>query len=273
MLAVWRGGIRLLGGIAGAILINVPRVRRYGYRFFQVMDPAAVALAMGIAIGRIGDLVDRGSPRGKPTSWALAWTYHGGTLAPPWACSGRTLRGRTCSTAHARSCSIGRGATPVRAHGQVLSRGVGVHQTALVRHGQSRRPCSRCCGSSTDGSSASWVCLACVFGLLVRLRRGSSHRLPAHRQGVLRLFTGSSVDGDHRRGDQRRAPAGVGAYAPSSESDVCRAQRRLGHSASASEVTVARARTGEEPRRPSRRGAVPRRPAIRLHDPTDDHAG
>ena len=40
MLAIWRGGIWLLGGIAGAIVINIPRMRRYGYRFFQVVDPA-----------------------------------------------------------------------------------------------------------------------------------------------------------------------------------------------------------------------------------------
>ena len=83
MLSIWRGGISLLGGIAGAVLINVPRFRRYGYRFFQVADPGAVALALGIAIGRIGDLII-GDHLGKPTSWLLAWKYHGGTLAPPW---------------------------------------------------------------------------------------------------------------------------------------------------------------------------------------------
>ena len=42
MLALWNGGLTLLGGIAGAILINVPRFRRYGYSFFQVMDPAVI---------------------------------------------------------------------------------------------------------------------------------------------------------------------------------------------------------------------------------------
>jgi phosphatidylglycerol:prolipoprotein diacylglycerol transferase len=36
MIAIWRGGISLLGGIAGAVLINVPFMRKYGYRFFQV---------------------------------------------------------------------------------------------------------------------------------------------------------------------------------------------------------------------------------------------
>ena len=67
-LYVWKGGISLLGGITGAIVINIPRMRKYGYRFFQVMDPAAVALALGIGIGRIGDLII-GDHLGKPTSW------------------------------------------------------------------------------------------------------------------------------------------------------------------------------------------------------------
>ena len=84
-LYVWKGGISLLGGITGAIVINIPRMRKYGYRFFQVMDPAAVALALGIGIGRIGDLII-GDHLGKPTSWWLAWTYHGGNLAPPFNC-------------------------------------------------------------------------------------------------------------------------------------------------------------------------------------------
>ena len=84
-LYVWKGGISLLGGITGAIVINIRRMHKYGYRFFQVMDPAAVALAIGIGIGRIGDLII-GDHLGKPTSWLLAWTYHGGNLAPPFTC-------------------------------------------------------------------------------------------------------------------------------------------------------------------------------------------
>jgi phosphatidylglycerol:prolipoprotein diacylglycerol transferase len=83
-LQIWKGGISLLGGIAGAIIINIRRMKKYGYRFLQVMDPSMVALSMGIGIGRIGDLII-GDHLGKPTSWFLAWTYHGGTLAPPCA--------------------------------------------------------------------------------------------------------------------------------------------------------------------------------------------
>ena len=80
MLALWNGGLTLLGGIAGAILINVPLMRRYGYSFFQVMDGAVIGIAFGIAFGRIGDLII-GDHLGTPTSWALAFGYEGGQPA------------------------------------------------------------------------------------------------------------------------------------------------------------------------------------------------
>lgn len=56
-IAVWEGGISLLGGIFGAILLNVGFLRGRGLRFFPAMDAAVVGLAVGIGIGRIGDLV------------------------------------------------------------------------------------------------------------------------------------------------------------------------------------------------------------------------
>ena len=125
---VWKGGISLLGGIAGAILINVPRMRRYGYRFLQVMDPASICLALGIAIGRIGDLII-GDHLGKPTSWLLAWTYRGGTLAPPFNCADGVcqagLQGNHLETIQRA------GAKLLDAKGAVIATGVGVHQTAL----------------------------------------------------------------------------------------------------------------------------------------------
>jgi phosphatidylglycerol---prolipoprotein diacylglyceryl transferase len=130
MLAVWRGGISLLGGIAGAILINVPAMRRHGYRFFQVMDPSVVALAFGIAVGRIGDLVI-GDHLGTPTSWLLAFTYEGGTLAPPYDCVGEAC---TALLSNGNVLEITRGGATLfadRTREIVLSDGVGVHQTAL----------------------------------------------------------------------------------------------------------------------------------------------
>ena len=128
MLAVWRGGISLLGGIAGATIVNVPRVRRRGYRFFQVADAVAPALALGIAIGRIGDLII-GDHLGRPTSWFLAWRYHGGTLAPPFNCA-NDLCQAGLQGGHLETVSRA-GARLLDGQGNLIAQGVGVHQTAL----------------------------------------------------------------------------------------------------------------------------------------------
>jgi phosphatidylglycerol---prolipoprotein diacylglyceryl transferase len=70
--AVWKGGISLLGGIAGAILAGVPKMRSEGLSFWKVMDLAVPCVAMGIVIGRIGDLVIA-DHLGKPTDFFLGY--------------------------------------------------------------------------------------------------------------------------------------------------------------------------------------------------------
>jgi phosphatidylglycerol:prolipoprotein diacylglycerol transferase len=127
MLAVWRGGISLIGGIVGAVIVTYPIMKRFGYRFLQVMDPAAIGLAFGIAVGRIGDLII-GDHLGKPTSWALAFRYEGGQLA------GYSCNAGICQTSLAGGQAqtiTERGATLIGADTRVLANGVGVHQTAL----------------------------------------------------------------------------------------------------------------------------------------------
>ena len=69
---VWEGGISLLGGITGAVLAAVPYVRKHRLGFWRMADFAAPGLALGIALGRIGDLVI-GDHLGKPTTFALGW--------------------------------------------------------------------------------------------------------------------------------------------------------------------------------------------------------
>jgi len=128
MLAIWRGGISLIGGIAGAVLAALPLMRRYGYRFFQAMDCTYLGFPIGIAVGRIGDLII-GDHLGKPTSWLLAWTYEGGTLAPPYECFDGTCIARLFG---GKTIEITRqGAVMFDAGGRPLSEGVGVHQTAM----------------------------------------------------------------------------------------------------------------------------------------------
>jgi phosphatidylglycerol:prolipoprotein diacylglycerol transferase len=127
-LLIWKGGISLLGGIAGATIANAINIRRFGLRFFQVADDLAAPLALGIAVGRIGDLII-GDHLGKPTSWLLAWRYSGGTVAPPFECVKEfcqaPLQGDRVQTL-ARS-----GSELLDRTGTVIARGTGVHQTAL----------------------------------------------------------------------------------------------------------------------------------------------
>lgn len=69
---VWEGGISLIGGITGAVLFALPYMIRKRMGFWRTMDLAAPGLALGIVIGRIGDLVI-GDHLGEPTDFALGW--------------------------------------------------------------------------------------------------------------------------------------------------------------------------------------------------------
>ena len=135
MLAIYQGGTSLVGGIAGGLIAVSPIVRRNRLGFLRTLDSAAVALPLGIATGRLGDLVS-GDHLGKPTSWLLAFRYHGGIPA-----------GYLCSRSQ-RFCSIhllgnvSQGISPSRAilctgelslcgPRRTLGQGIGVHPTAL----------------------------------------------------------------------------------------------------------------------------------------------
>jgi len=69
---VWEGGISLIGGITGAVLFALPYMLKRSMGFWRTMDLAAPGLALGIVIGRIGDLII-GDHLGKPTDFALGW--------------------------------------------------------------------------------------------------------------------------------------------------------------------------------------------------------
>src|SRR5438093_8954354 len=128
MLKIYNGGISLIGGIAGAIIFAYPLFRKYNYRFLQVMDAAAIGLAAGVILGRIGDLII-GDHLGKPTNFFLAFQWHGGKLSG-FSCSADRcvqdlVNGQTVEiTRHTARLT-----DPTGLH--VLAQGVGVHQTAL----------------------------------------------------------------------------------------------------------------------------------------------
>ena len=78
---VWEGGISLIGGITGAVLFGFPYMFRNKMGFWRTMDLAAPGLALGIVIGRIGDLII-GDHLGKPTDFALGWRCLGERRRP-----------------------------------------------------------------------------------------------------------------------------------------------------------------------------------------------
>ncbi len=80
--AVWNGGISLLGGIAGGLALGLPVVVRDGHPLWPTLDAVAPGLALGIAVGRVGDLVVA-DHLGKPTGSPLGYLCTGADTASP----------------------------------------------------------------------------------------------------------------------------------------------------------------------------------------------
>lgn len=135
MLKIWEGGISLIGGISGAVIFAYPFMRKFGYRFFQVMDSAAIGLAFGIIVGRIGDLVI-GDHLGKPTDFLLGWQYKGGELPGPWSGTEATgwiapLEGGMVQQITKEAATLCKATPDGFGCAEVVSQGPAVHQTAI----------------------------------------------------------------------------------------------------------------------------------------------
>ena len=72
ILQIWKGGISLLGGFFGAVLAAMPKIRSSRLCFWKVMDCAAPGMALGVIIGRVGDIVVA-DHLGKRTSFFLGY--------------------------------------------------------------------------------------------------------------------------------------------------------------------------------------------------------
>lgn len=81
ILRIWEGGVSLQGGILGAIAAATPYARKHGFKMLPLLDAAAPGFPLGIALGRIGDLVI-GDHLGSPTNFFLGFRYSGGAQPP-----------------------------------------------------------------------------------------------------------------------------------------------------------------------------------------------
>ncbi|MGF1646921.1 MAG: prolipoprotein diacylglyceryl transferase [Kineosporiaceae bacterium] len=86
VIAVWNGGLQFSGGFIAALLLAPVLTRRLSSeQRWHLLDGAAMGLALGLAIGRIGCYAV-GEHLGGPTSFPLGITYQGGpTVEGPLA--------------------------------------------------------------------------------------------------------------------------------------------------------------------------------------------
>ena len=93
-LRIWEGGLSLLGGIAGGIIAAVPFVLRRRLSVPLMLDSAAPGLALGIFVGRIGDLII-GEHLGDRTDFFLGWRCTGAFRDPgaPYPFTGPQVQG------------------------------------------------------------------------------------------------------------------------------------------------------------------------------------
>ncbi|MGH8930482.1 MAG: prolipoprotein diacylglyceryl transferase [Egibacteraceae bacterium] len=93
-LRIWEGGLSLIGGVTGAVLAGIPYVVRKRLSIRLVLDSLAPGLALGIFVGRIGDLVI-GEHLGGRTDFFLGWRCTGafGDPAAPYPWPGPRVQG------------------------------------------------------------------------------------------------------------------------------------------------------------------------------------
>lgn len=57
MLAVWEGGLTMFGGFVGGLVLGLSYLKRRSFHIPSALDAAAPGFAIGVIIGRIGDVV------------------------------------------------------------------------------------------------------------------------------------------------------------------------------------------------------------------------
>ena len=70
VIALWEGGLAMFGGFIGGVLAALPVLRRGKVHLPRFLDAAAPGFALGVVIGRIGDLVIWDHLGDVATGWA-----------------------------------------------------------------------------------------------------------------------------------------------------------------------------------------------------------
>ena len=104
MLALWEGGLAMFGGFIGGVLAALPILLRANVHLPRFLDAAAPGFALGVVIGRIGDLLIWDHLGDVATGWTRTFALtirKGYDLAPGFEPSpAEALPGnRTCESA------------------------------------------------------------------------------------------------------------------------------------------------------------------------------
>jgi phosphatidylglycerol:prolipoprotein diacylglycerol transferase len=78
--AIWHGGLAIHGGIIGGIAVTLLFAKRKNVRFLDICDATAPTLALGQAIGRVGNFMN-GDAHGLPTPLPWGIVFPGGSAA------------------------------------------------------------------------------------------------------------------------------------------------------------------------------------------------
>ena len=77
IVAIWQGGMSFHGGLIGMTLAALLIVRRKGWVFWEIADLTAVAVPIGLGLGRIGNFIN-GELYGRASSLPWAMVFPGG---------------------------------------------------------------------------------------------------------------------------------------------------------------------------------------------------
>jgi phosphatidylglycerol:prolipoprotein diacylglycerol transferase len=83
IIAIWNGGLAFHGGLAGAVIVGLIFVKKRNLNFYDLADIFVVPLALGLALGRIGNFINQ-ELYGKLTNlpWGIEYDNVSGKRHP-----------------------------------------------------------------------------------------------------------------------------------------------------------------------------------------------